>query len=97
MKFSKEILTNLNYVDGFEVIYTKMTGQRRWVTEFERVFKHEGKFYRTCYEQGSTECQDDSQPYEYDDDPVECEEVFPVETTVIVYKPKSDAKGAADA
>jgi hypothetical protein len=54
----------------------EMVDQRRWVTVFEKVFLHvpSGKYYRFCYEQGSTECQE-SCLYEYEDfvEPVEVE------------------------
>lgn len=72
MKFSKDFL------QGFEgeTISEEITGQGRWTTYYERIFEYKGKFYKTDYEKGSTESQESS-PYEYDDDLIECKEVFP--------------------
>lgn len=58
MKINKTELieSNLPY-DGVE--YDNITDQRRWITVHEIVFKwKDGKFYRTWYEVGSTECQE---------------------------------------
>jgi hypothetical protein len=80
MKFTKEFLQD----DGGETVYDKMIGRRRWSIDWERVFKHEGRFYRTLYSVGSTESQDE-RPYEYEGDEIECVEVFPQEKTITVY------------
>ena len=92
MKFPKEILKELVYEDHdpeeFELIEKKMIGQRRWTTEYSMIFKDikNEKFYEVEYESGSTEnC--DTRPFDYGPDMVECQEVVPVEETVIVYKP----------
>lgn len=88
MKFSKQTLIELaceDHDDTFEIIETKMTGQRRWVTEYTQVFKYDGKYYVTYFDLGSTEnCG--TRPYEFSDDEIECAEVVPVEKTIIVYK-----------
>lgn len=88
MKFDKQTLIELAYEDhdeAYKIIETKMTGQRRWVTEYTQVFKYGDKYYVTYFDKGSTEnC--DTCPYEYEDDEIECEEVVPVEKTIIVYK-----------
>jgi hypothetical protein len=82
MKFSKEFLSEF---DG-ETVTERVIGTRRWSTDYERVFKHEGRFYLTTFSRGSTESQDE-RPYEYDGDEIECVEVFPREKVVIVYEP----------
>jgi hypothetical protein len=51
------------------------------------IFKFEDKLYKTSYSTGATEYQDED-PYEYEDDVIECPEVFPVEKTIIVYEAK---------
>lgn len=89
MKFSKEFLQD----DGGETVYDKVIGRRRWSLDRERVFKHEGRYFRTRYSVGATENQDE-RPYEDEDDEIECVEVFPVEKTVIVYEESASA-GAA--
>ena len=84
MKFARQFL-----IDGLDdevaTVSKKITGRRRWVTTYRRVFRHDGKFYETYYDVGSTEQQDQS-PYEYEDDEIECAEVFPVERTVTFYE-----------
>jgi hypothetical protein len=90
MKFKKELLQELAYecyVDGFEVIEQKMTGHTRWSLKYSMIFKFEDKLYKTSYSTGATEYQDE-EPYEYEDDVIECPEVFPVEKTIIVYEAK---------
>ncbi len=80
MKFSKEFLQD----EGGETVEDRIIGQRRWSTDRARVFKHEGRFYRTTYSVGSTESQDE-RPYEYEPDEIECVEVFPTPKTITVY------------
>jgi hypothetical protein len=89
MKFDKEILQELVYgdFDGYKVIQHKLIDNSRWSLVYEMIFQFEDKFYRTTYQQGATEQQDES-PYEYEDDNIECPEVFPVEKTIIVYEAK---------
>lgn len=81
MKFSKKFLQ----VDGGETVYDRIVGHGRWSVHHERVFKHEGKFYKTDYRTGATESQDES-PYDYEPDEIECVEVFPREKTITVYE-----------
>lgn len=89
MKFKKEFLQGLagdDYdSDTVEIIYTDITDTSRWSIIYESVFKFDGKFYRTYYSVGATESQDE-RPYDYDDDEIECLEVFPVEKTITVYE-----------
>ena len=80
--FAKEDLIE----EVHETVYDRIVGSGRWSIHYERVFKHDDRFWMTTYRRGATECQDES-PYEYEPDEVECVEVFPVERTVTVYEP----------
>lgn len=82
MKFSKEFLQN---EDG-ETVVDNIINHSRWSVAHERIFKHEGRFFRTTYSVGATESQDEA-PYEYEEDLIECEEVQPFQELVTVYKP----------
>ena len=85
MKFKKEFLQELSWKDKDSIILTELIDTGRWTIHSRRVFEFEGKFYETFFSEGATECQEES-PYEYDDDEIECKEVFKVEKTVIVYE-----------
>lgn len=87
MKFNKEDLLD----DVHETIYERMVDQSRWHTLYERVFKHEDRYYVTRFRRGSTEYQE-CQPYEDDPDEIECEEVFPVEVKVTKYMTEKQLK-----
>lgn len=54
--------------EDWEMIEEEIVDQRRWVTVYEGIFKHNpsGKFYSVDYEKGSTECQESE--YFYDDE-----------------------------
>ncbi len=80
MKFSKEFLQD----EGGETVQDREIGRGRWSVHHERVFQHEGRFYRTRYSVGATENQDE-RPYEYEPDEIECVEVFPTPKTITVY------------
>lgn len=101
MKFQKEDLIELSYCtdpnDGFndfKVVSNEMVGRSRWLINYELIFRHNEGFYRTRYSLGATESQDYS-PYEYEPDEIECEEVFPVEKTITVFKSKKQLDGGA--
>ena len=81
MKFSKKSLK----WEEHPTIYDKIIGHSRWSLQHERVFSHEGKFYRTRYSTGATEMQDEA-PYDYEPDQIECVEVVPVEVIATVYE-----------
>ena len=96
MKFQKEILQSIcyGYLKGdvtkeqlgmFEKVQDELVGTSRWSHIYEMVFKFGGKYYKTSYSVGATECQDES-PFEYDPDMIECSEVEPVEVTVVQYR-----------
>jgi len=86
MKFKKEFLLDeldLPWNDDI-IVKNEIYDQRRWVTSYELIFKLEDKLYRTYYDQGSTEQQEEG-PWEWEDE-VECKEVEPYEETIIAYR-----------
>lgn len=85
MLFEKQFLLDSLDAGDESTVYDKIIDTSRWSNQYERVFKHEGKFYRTYYQVGATE-QQDERPYENDPDMIECGEVKPVEKVVIVYE-----------
>lgn len=90
--FSKEDLKGMLYgdidLDVYDVISNDIdiVDTFRWSIIHEMIFTtvKDGKFYRTTYSVGATECQDES-PYEYAPDMIECEEVIPKEITTTIY------------
>ena len=80
MKFNKNYLKFKEH----RTVYDKIIGHRRWSVDHERVFEHDGRFYRTGYSEAATEGQDE-RPYDYQPDEIECEEVFPRQVTSTVY------------
>jgi len=95
MLFDKELLIESIY-DRNATVYDRVVGNGRWSVHHERVFSHEGRFYRTTYSVGATESQDES-PYDYQPDMVECEEVFPRNRVVVVYETETESALAVDA
>lgn len=83
MKFNKQFLIDKNETGDY--VETGYTSKSRWALNYFGIFSHEGKFYRTTWQQGATEYQE-QQPYEYDDAEVECPEVVPVQKTITVYE-----------
>lgn len=85
---SAEEAESLRYddeVDGFEVVAREDWARRRW-TEVERVtFMHPdypNRFFMFYHE---TPLNDDGW-HEKIDEPIECEEVFPRERTIVEYR-----------
>ena len=89
MKFNTDDLREIVFggsVDKYEMIeWPKLIDNSRWSLTHEFIFSYEGKFYRGYYTTGATEQQDHC-AFEYDDNPMECDEVIPVEKTIIVYE-----------
>ena len=78
---------------GCEIISRDIIDTSRWSIHYELIFKLKDKFYMTWYTEGATE-QQDERPWECDNT-VDCEEVEPVEVTVIKYvKKKGDENGS---
>ena len=84
MNFKKEFLKELTW-GGDDVVYDNIIDHGRWSVTHKMVFKNEGKFYMTTYRVGATESQDES-PYEFEDDLIECKEVFEKTKTVTYYE-----------
>jgi hypothetical protein len=89
VKFSKDFLLDEVLITNDKIVFRKILGKRRWSIDVYIVFKHEDKFYQSTYSYGATESQDES-PYEYDDDEIECEEVFPTQVVTTVYKTQKE-------
>ena len=89
MKFEKRFLQALVFDDfdtsETEIILIETVGKRRWVNEKRTVFKHEGFFYETFWDQAATE-QQEQEPFELEAEMIECHRVEPVEVTVIKFK-----------
>jgi len=69
----------------FTAVEDKIVDNSRWSIYHEIIFEYEGKFYKTHYSVGATECQDES-PWEYEDE-VDCTEVVQKEVTVTAWAP----------
>lgn len=80
-EFSKDFLDEAIY----DAVTDEIVDQRRWTTLHEIVFPVDGKFYRTCYEHGSTEYQEVEDQFPGQPDPVPCVEVHEVEVVTKQY------------
>jgi hypothetical protein len=71
--------------ENFNIVYDRQTGTSRWSIIHEVVVQRlsDGKFFKSTYRTGATECQDE-RPYE-NTLPI-FTEVEPVERTIIVYE-----------
>lgn len=88
MLFKKDVLVELSWgiaPEGFTLVEDVILDTTRWSIVSKLTFKFGDKFYQTEYSKGATECQDES-PFEYEDDEIECKEVFPVVKTITVYE-----------
>jgi hypothetical protein len=89
MKFKKQFMQDLVSEDlpkeEAEIISNELCDNSRWSVIYDMIFKVDGKFYKTSYRRGATECQDE-RPYEYSEDEIECKEVFPKQKTITVYE-----------
>ncbi|MND20308.1 hypothetical protein D3C87_1014010 [compost metagenome] len=72
---------------NFRLVHAAMVDTTRWSHVYERVYwdLDTGKYWRTTYMTGATECQDES-PYENDGAEIEFNEVVPVEIKKTIYK-----------
>lgn len=71
-----------------KVISNEIVDKSRWTVQYELLVKIGEKFYRTFYERGATEYQDNG-PWECDDK-IELIEVEPREVKTIQYFPVKD-------
>ncbi|MFE0326296.1 hypothetical protein ACFW08_05705 [Streptomyces sp. NPDC058960] len=77
--------------DAPEILHREQVDERRWTSVHELVFRapDDGKAYRVYYEQGLTEHQDDTDPWDYERT-VTADEVEPVEVTVTQWRKVAD-------
>jgi hypothetical protein len=89
LKFSTKELRYAIWGDSeeLELVSNEHNGSSRWSEHRYLVFKHEGKLYGVGYSKGLTECQSED-PFEYDGDEIECDEVEAVEVVTIEYRVK---------
>ena len=73
--------------EGCTFVDTEETGESRWSTHHELIFRHDDKLWSADYTQGKSETQDEY-PFEYAPDEVECTEVEKVVEFVkkVMYK-----------
>lgn len=69
----------------YSAVEDEIIDNSRWSIHHAIIFEHDGKFYRTYYSVGATECQDEG-PWEYEDE-VDCTEVTQKEVTVMAWVP----------
>jgi len=93
MKFKKEFMQErvLCGGDGVEIIYDEIVDTSRWTITYELVFKFEDCYYRTFYDRGATEYQDEG-PYENEGDEINVQEVFPREVKELKYLTKEECE-----
>ena len=94
MKFENQWLQDLVYdeLDSnilAEIVEDTIVGTGRWTITHRIVFLFGNQFYTRTYNVGATEYQDEG-PFEFEDDWVECPEVFEVQKTITVYEEKVD-------
>ncbi len=91
MRFEKEWLQNLlaEETEIGEIIEDTIIENDRWSILHNIVFKVQDQFYTKTYRVGATEMQSES-PFEYDDNLIECPEVFKVQKTIFVYKSRKE-------
>lgn len=76
-----------NDSETLKVVEDEITDTSRWSVHHRLVFKdlETDKFYLTYYSIGATE-QQDEQPFQYEGEFIDCDEVIPVEVKVISYE-----------
>lgn len=87
---SEEEARNILYgeVEDSKVIQDTIEGNSRWAIDHELIVQYKGKYYKTWYSVGATECQD-QRPFEYEKE-VKLIEVEQVEVTVKVWQNVED-------
>jgi hypothetical protein len=81
---ARDILEGYVEGDEYKTVLEKITGTRRWSTDYDLVIQRlsDGKLFMGWFSRGSTECQDE-RPWEYNKP--EFIEVVAVERTVVDY------------
>ncbi|MCP3817811.1 hypothetical protein NLX86_06575 [Streptomyces sp. A3M-1-3] len=74
--------------DSPEILHREQVDARRWVSVHQLIFRapDDGLTYRVHYEQGLTENQDDTDPWNYDDE-IKAVEMEQREVTVTRWMP----------
>lgn len=73
MKFSRSYLMDELELPYCNTVKNTIVDTSRWSIIHEIIFEDKGKFYKTTYSEGATECQDES-PWEYENE-IDCTEV----------------------
>lgn len=91
MKFKKEDLQEIVWRRGYEIdgkpvtiVSKEIEDTSRWSVVHSHIFGWDGRFWYTSYSVGATEQQDES-PYEYEEDEIECTQVFKVKRITVDY------------
>ena len=89
LKIEQEVAQGLAYGDYdntiYDVISNKIVSKGRWTYRSELIIKTiaDGRLWKSFYNQGATESQDES-PYEYGEP--KFKEVFPKQVEVTIYE-----------
>lgn len=76
-----------------EIVVDNIIDTGRWSIRHSVIFKLNGKFYKTFYQVGATEQQEEA-PFEHNTEVI-CTEVEPYEKTVIDYRAVKDVADVA--
>ncbi len=94
--FDKDVLKLLVWDDcanpAYEYVATVDTGDSRWASHHEVIFRFEGKLWASAYSKGLSETQDHS-PYEHDEP--EAYEVEAITKTITVTEYVAKTEDAA--
>ena len=72
----------------YSVIKNTLISSSRWSLRYKLIFQiNRQDYYEVSYSKGATEQQDES-PFEYSDEYVECQQVWPHQVTTTVYRPE---------
>jgi hypothetical protein len=82
---TKEAAQDILWENEGEIVRDIITGKSRWSIRHELIFKLNDKYYRTTYQEGATEYQDE-QPWQYETE-IKCIEVEPFKELVTNFKP----------
>lgn len=86
IKIPKNEALDILWDDNGAIIRDKIISKSRWSIRHELIFIYtDRKYYRTTYQEGATEYQDEN-PWQYVDE-VECTEVEPFQETVTNFRP----------
>lgn len=84
MKFTQQFLDELDDEESVEVIETEQVCSSRWSSFHETIFKFDSHYYKYEFTNGLTEYQENERLAPEEE--IECEEVFPTNVMITVYK-----------